>query len=432
MCRAGRIRIRLIYVITLLMYIAISDCFGLVDFSLLMPGELYDVIFVFAFFALTVHLIRYPRLKFSFHKIILLPFLTLLSIAVVEMVGLQIEGTQSILTSISVVRELLFLSIIIVYTNMDYDGQKLIKMLIILDVIAVIVYITEMIHGGPIVRSDIHSRGIYETLAGHRVWRCWVYSPVFSLFTIPYLLMHIFKKEKVFKTKKMDKLIFVIILSGEIAKLGRTTLIAILLMIFLAYLYVDKLDLTRFIRKTLKMIMIGIALSFVVFILFNGLFRRMFDGILMILNVMDPNYRGTLAVRMSAISLRLRYIRENSCAWFGLGPLHRDYPLIINAQDMANRGVLCADSAYATFLLRYGIIGTLMYVSGCLMNFIRLKKANTYTSYAVSFWLLAILIAGVGGYDAWGKHTLLIVGILFALCIRERHGRMIYHDMDRP
>lgn len=422
MCRAGRIHISPIYMITLLMYISISDCFGLIDFSLLMPGELYDVIFIFAFMVLAVYLIRCPRLKLSFHKVTLLPYLVLLSIAVVEMVELQVTGTQAILASVSVVRELLFLSIIIVYINMDYDSQNLIKMLIILDVIAVAVYITEMVHGGPIFRSDIHSNGIYEMLAGRYVWRCWVNSPAFSLFTLPYLLMHILKKDKIFRDRKIDKTIFVFIFCGEVGKLGRTKLFADTLTLFLAYLYYDRLTLSRAMKKIYKMLLLCLSLSFMIYVCFQGLFQRLFEGVLMILDIINFDYQGTLAVRASALSLRVRYIFEHSHVWFGLGPLHRDYPLIINAIDPANSGVLCSDSAYATFLLRYGFIGTMMYMLTCFLNFIKLKRSDTYISKAVSFALLAMLLTGMGGYEAWGKQALLVVGILLALC--ERRDRL--------
>ena len=55
-----------------------------------------------------------------------------------------------------------------------------------------------------------------------------------------------------------------------------------------------------------------------------------------------------------------------------------------------------------------------------MKNFFNLKKDKSKLFLALGSLLLGSLIGGFSGYDALGKQTLIKVGLLLALCIKER------------
>ncbi len=419
--KLGKININITLVLTVLIYIAVSDCFGLLDFSLIIPGELYDYIFVLILTLFLIYVFSNSKVvRFRAYNLVLWPYICLMLIAIVQMIYLQRQDIQAFGYSFTVVRELIFLWGMVIFVNCKYDERKNIKYLISLDIVSISIYLLEMIYGGPFLGNPLHSQGIYEHLGGFTLWRCWVDLPAFVFFTMPYLVMHIVKKESVFKTRKRDILAFVFILIGEIFKLGRTELIAVGMTIILAYYFTDRVSLYQFFKKAVQIVVLVSFVLLMVYIVLDGaVFERLFKGFLAIINISDQEYGSTLLVRTSAVSKRIDYLLEQSKVFFGMGPLHRNYPLIINAADRANSGVLCADNAYGTFILRYGFIGTGLYMFGNILNFVKLKKRRSYLCISVAIFLLAVLVHGFGGYEAMGKQTLLKVGLLMGFCIRE-------------
>lgn len=418
--RIGALKICVAYILIILFYLSLSDFFGLLDTSLFMYGELYDYIFLLSFILLFLMCFFWKgKFKLIKKNVVFWPYYMLIILSSIEMFHLL--GTQNLGESISVIRELLFIFIYIVFINLNYDVDNAIKIIIVMDALGSIIYFIEMVFGGPIFSEQLHTRGIYEAIGNFKVWRCWVDIPAFELFTIPYLLIHLIKKRNVFKRRETDIVLFIVIVIGVIQKLGRIELFAVLFCIIIGYFSIGSKNIRKYLRKMIMVCMILLILLFLLFIFFNGFFTRIFSGILAVFNLGNLRYSSTLRIRFMALLLRFKYIKNNAGLLFGLGPLSRNYDLIININDGANRGVLASDIAYATFILRYGLVGTGLYIVGNILNFMRLRKEDSYIAIAVGIMMIGILIMGIGGYEAMGKQTLLKVGILFALYIKENN-----------
>lgn len=414
--------ISLASILVIIIYLAISDFFGVLDVSLIIPGELYDYCVVFLFCIAFLVLVKWKlvvrRLESDFAY---WPFVMVILLSLIQAVNLHNSGQQSLAESFSVIREILFLFVAYALCTLKFQPSAIIKLIIRLDMVSVCVYAIEMIHGGPIFSVALHAAGLYETLGGITVWRSWVDLPVFELFTIPYLLISIVKREYVFSARKKDMFALCVIFGGMVLKLGRSALMAVAISAMLAYLYVDRPSAGKFLMRTVKIMVIAVVGIVLLYFFANGIFQRLADGLVAVLNVSNNRYDSTLSVRTRTMEVRWEYLIEHGKLLFGLGPFSYKASLVIDPYDTyaTNRGVFSPDSAYATFLVRYGIVGTGLYVYGFLKNYFRLRKHNPKTYLATASFLVGSLIGGFSGYDALGKQTLLKVGLLVALCAKE-------------
>ena len=361
-------------IFTILFYLAISDFFGLFDTSLFIPGELYEYFFILLLGFAVIN--RNGRLKYVKTQISLLPYYMLIAIACIQTVVLQSNGTQGLFESFSVVIELLFILTFFGYIQFSINSIKIVRCIAILDVIAVLVYAVEMMLGGPIIAS-IHSAGLYEQIAGLTLWRCWVDIPAFEIFTLAYLLIGIIKKQKLFATLQRDMLVFFIVFLGVVLKLGRTELFSVLICLALAYFYADRVTAGRLLKKSMRIIAIIIPLMIVMYFIANGIFMRIISGIMDIFNSFSNDESvSTFATRTSTLYVRWNYLVEQGKLLFGIGPYSYKSTIVVDPYDLyaTNRYVLAPDSAYGTFLVRYGIVGTALYIWGNIKNYIVLRK----------------------------------------------------------
>ena len=411
--------------LTILLYLSASDLFGRIDFSLLVPGEMYD----FVFLAILLWSIADLKIKGNpIHKSInaLWPYFTLLIVAVIQGVFLQIKGTQGIGASLSVIRELLFILIIYPFTAQNYNTRKVIKVLIVLDSIAALVYIVEMLYGGPITGFQLHTSGFYEPIGSVYVWRAWSNSPLLAAFTAPFLFIMIIRKNPVFKSTLLDTFAFALICIGTVCRLGRMEIFTVACSCVLALLISDGKDYRKKLIHILGICFAAVVSLAVMYVVANGFFVRLWNGVLGLINFADSSYDSTLSVRTIAVQTRIEYILSNSCAFFGVGPLHRDFNLMglnTSIYDYANGGVLSSDSAYATFLLRYGFVGTALYVLGLALGGMKLIHGRTPAAIASGVYLFTRLLAGITGYESWGKHALLLIGMLVGVAIKDESGK---------
>lgn len=414
-------QVSIISILIVLFYLAISDCFGLLDFSLIIPGELYDYIAVLT--VCTAFLVMLKKSKSIVIRkppyFVYWPFCAVSIIGIVQAFRLHASGQQSLAESFSVIREILFILLSFAFVAFNFDSNKIIRTIIRLDVISVLVYIIEMLHGGPVFSAALHTSGLYESLGGMRVWRCWVDLPTFELFTTPYLLISITRNKKIFRSRKNDLLALGFILLGIVLKLGRGELIAVIASMAVAYLYVDRPSIGRKIQILVKIFIIFFAFSVIIFFLAPGIFQRLLDGLLA---VIFQRQNSTVSVRTNTLLIRWNYLVDNKKLIWGLGPYSYKSKLIIDPYDTygTNSGVFSPDSAYATFLVRYGIFGTAIYIYGFIKNHLVFLKRNSRISLSIAAFMIGSLIAGFSGYDMLGKQTLLKVAILIGLSANER------------
>lgn len=406
-----------------LFYLAMSDFFGIVDFSLLFPGEMYDYVIALTFvlailiFFKSRCIVKITNIHFEFW-----PFLGVIMIAVIQAILMQTQRQQSFSESFSVIRELAFIFVFAGFCLLNYNPYSLVKLIIKFDIISVCVYALEMICGGPIFNASIHATGIYEILGGLRIWRCWVDIPTFELFTIPYLLISVVRKDYVFYTRRKDMTALCIILLGVILKLGRGELVSVCASAMIAYFCVDRPSAGKLLKRISKVVVLIIVVMGLMFIFANGIFQRLISGVIAVLNLTNSSESTTLSIRTQTLVVRWNYLLDHNAMLFGIGPYSYKAQLVIDPFDTfaTNRGVFSPDNAYATFLVRYGVIGTALYVFGFVKNFFNLKKDKSKLFLALGSLLLGSLIGGFSGYDALGKQTLIKVGLLLALCIKER------------
>lgn len=139
-----------------LFYLAMSDFFGIVDFSLLFPGEMYDYVIALTFvlailiFFKSRCIVKITNIHFEFW-----PFLGVIMIAVIQAILMQTQRQQSFSESFSVIRELAFIFVFAGFCLLNYNPYSLVKLIIKFDIISVCVYALEMICGGPIFNASI-------------------------------------------------------------------------------------------------------------------------------------------------------------------------------------------------------------------------------------------------------------------------------------
>ena len=418
MLKVGNYRIHMISLFSFFLYIAMSDLFGLVDFSLFVPGELYDFL-VICLLLTTVIMTRKWRKDIPATFSLLWPFYALTAIGILQGCLLYFTDVQSIGHSLSVIRELLFLVIIFPYLQLEYDPHKVIRIFVVLDTIAAIVYITEIIYGGP-VTGTVHALGIYENMGGMKIWRSWSHSPLYITFTASYLFLHILKGKKVFSTRAKDIMSFCLIVLAAIARLNRTELFCVILSCILSILIADGSNYKRKIIHAAGIAITAVLGGGLLFTIFPGVYRRMANGVADLVNFSN-GLGSTLSIRVFAFKTRMDYILSNGKALFGVGPLHRDYRLPgleVNIHDSANNRILSSDNAYATFLIRYGVVGLALFILGIVLLSRRFIGCRYIWAIPFGLSVFVTLINAYFGYEVWGKQGVLSICILAGIYLK--------------
>jgi hypothetical protein len=407
-----------------LFYLSISDFFGLLDASLILPGELYDFIFAGAIIYIFVQvLLRKRKIVIEKNTFSLWPYFLLMILAGIQAIYLQFQGLQSLGASISVFRELFYICTFFILMQFSFDQKKMIRLIVLLDIISVFVYALEILNGGPIFSTILHTQGLYEPIGGQRIWRSWTDLPVFEFFSVSYLTLCLLKKRYLYSSKSLDFTALLIIVLGIVSKLARTELFCVLLCMLFCYFVADGINVRQILKnspkKILQVILVLLITTFLLYFFANGVFDRIWSGVLAVINVKDSAKGSSINIRVSTLQVRWNYLLDRGQLLFGIGPYSYKSALIVDPYDVyaTNRGVLAPDSAYATFLIRYGIVGILIYMYGHIKNAVKLIKKNSKVSLSVAITLIVILIYGWSGYDAMGKQSFIKVGILFAICL---------------
>ena len=114
-----------------LFYLAMSDFFGIVDFSLLFPGEMYDYVIALTFvlailiFFKSRCIVKITNIHFEFW-----PFLGVIMIAVIQAILMQTQRQQSFSESFSVIRELAFIFVFAGFCLLNYNTYRHVKFII--------------------------------------------------------------------------------------------------------------------------------------------------------------------------------------------------------------------------------------------------------------------------------------------------------------
>lgn len=415
------LRIGLVYFFVTLIYLAGSDFFGLFEASQIIPGELYDYIFV----SIVLFVLLYTRGKIIIQssRLSLFPYMLLIILASGQMIVLYKTGQQGIFDSLGAIRELLYLFILYAFYQLNFNVEKVIRYIIILNVISVFVYALEMMVGGPLFGAGFHVQGLYQPIGGVSVWRCFSSIP-FASFSLVYMFAKLLNNECLFGSNYKDKAVFAVLLLGILLKMGRTTIMATILVFVIAYYCATPNSLYGKIIKGIKILAVLMAGLVLMYFFSNGVFMRLLEGIVAIFEITNLESDSTFMTRISTLYVRYNYLIDSGNLLLGLGPYNWKASLVVDAVDKyaTNRGVFSPDSGYATFIVRYGIIGTGLYIYGHIKNFFILQKRRNTVCLATACYLLSSLIGGFGGYGAMGDMTLLNIGILFALCIKDEEN----------
>ncbi|WP_027397341.1 hypothetical protein [Anaerovibrio lipolyticus] len=416
------LRIGIFSLIVISLYLAGSNFFGLFEASLLFPGVLSDYIvagvIIFALYT------NKGKIKIHRSDICFWPYGLLLAIACVHMILLYRTGQQSIFLSLATIKDIVYIFTTYLFIQFQFNTEKIIKCIIILDVIGVCVYAMEMANGGPIISSEFHAPNRYETLMGISLWRCWTPGALFKYFTLPYLFIRILKHDTLFGSLLRDKIFFGIIFLGVILKLGRTELFSTLIILILVYWGTNRKSLYGSFRKIFKVIGGLIAISVCLFLFANGIFMRLLEGVVAIFNITDLDSDTTLMVRVSTLLVRYSYLLDQGSLLFGIGPYHWQSTLVVDTIDTygTNRGVFSPDSGYGTLIIRYGIVGIALYIFGYIKNLIKLKEKNEALYISTAMYIVGVLVGTFSGYN---NLEYLYIGLLFSLCIKREKKEII-------
>lgn len=408
-----------IYFFSVLIYLAMSDIFGLFDLSNYIKGEVYDYIVIILFILLGIRMLKRPiNILNRKEKKYIFPFWILITFGFIKMIIFQTKGMQSIFQSISVFRELIYVFIIYVYISFNYNVKKIIELIIKLDVISSVIYIIEAFVGP--LTGELHVSGQYIILG---LYRSFSNVPLFEIFTISYLYYNILKREHVFNKKK-DIIYISLVLIAVFMRFMRGQIFALIISIVYVYITYKQIKIGELLIKFYKIIIISTILIVIISILMPNISNRFVEGIIAIVNIKDNEYNSTLSVRTNTMKARYEYLEESGNLLTGVGPLHNDYSIIIgNIYDGANNGVIASDIAYGTILLRYGILGIIIYIYVFMNIFLKSRKSNNYLIKTVGIVSVSMLINGITSNGALCFFAILKISILLGIAFKSERNK---------
>ena len=415
------------YIGMLLIYISVSDIFGFVDLNVWIGsgGELYDLVFLAVlagsiFFALPY--IHIPLFKEE--RRIGTAVCVLFGYIIVSGIVLVLSGRQSIFQTLSVMREVFYILIFYAFWRGKYETDKMLKLIIGLELAAEFFYFIECFTG-PL--TPLHIQAHMETVG---IWRMYGAAPLYANFMCPLLVYRYYKKEYLFSRKK-DMLILSLLIGFLVIKLGRTALFLTLLVVLFAVLDASKRS-SKKLKNALVFIILAVIMSVLICsILFPAYLDRLWEAVISLTKIGDHNYNSTLLVRTSTIRVRYDYLMERGKQLWGLGPLHNDTKITLAASihDHANEGVIASDTAYGSLLIRYGMVGIILYILPyivCIINYVR--KSDPFCK-SIALYAFTCLVGGMTGHAALCFYAPLKLGILLGIVSKERRDSPKYINL---
>jgi len=407
-----------------LLYISISDIFGLVDLNAWIGsgGELYDLFFGLVLIGgilFTLPYIYIPTFKEEIQ--VGITVCILFGYIILSGTVLILSGRQSSFQTLSVMREVFYVLIFYAFWKGKYETDKMLKLIIGLELIAELIYFVECFTG-PL--TPLHIQARVETVG---IWRMYGAAPLYVNFLCPLLIYRHYKKKYIF-SKRKDTLLLLLLLGFPVIKLGRAGLFLTLLIVSFSLLDASKKNNKKF-KNALFFILLTVIMSvFICIILFPAYWDRIWEAIISLVKVGDKDYSSTLSVRTSTIQVRYDYLAERGKLFWGLGPMHNDttISLTTSIHDHANCSIIASDIAYGSILIRYGIAGIILYILPyimCIINYIR--KSDPFCK-SIALYAFSCLVGGLTGHAALCFYAPLKFGILLGIIFKERRESLKY------
>lgn len=413
-----------IYIGMILLYISISDIFGLVDLNIWIGsgGELYDLFFALILIGSIVFTLPYIHIPVSTEeKRLGIAVCMLFGYIIVSGILLILSGRQSPFQTFSVMREVFYILIFYAFWIGKYKTDKMLKIMIGLELLAECIYLIECFTG-PL--TSLHIQARIETVG---IWRMYGAAPLYINFLCPLLIYRYQKKEYLF-SKKKDILLLILLLCFLVIKLGRSGLFLTLLIILFSIMDASKINAKKFRNAVFLVPLIAMIGIFICIILFPAYWNRLWEAIISLMKIRDHSYGSTLSVRTSTLRVRYDYLVEHKKLFWGLGPMHNDTKIMFSADihDLANNSIIASDTAYGSLLIRYGMAGILLYILPyimCIVNYIR--KRDPFCK-AIALYAFSCLIGGITGHAALCFYAPLKFGILLGIVFKERRDSQKY------
>lgn len=406
----------------ILLYLAISDVFGLIDLNVWISsgGEGYDIVFILMLagsIRSTWPHIRIPTFKKA-GKIGIANCL-LFSYIVVSGIVLVVSGGQGVFQTISVMREVFYILIFYSFWQGKYETDEMLKLIIELELMAELVYFIEFFTG-PLTSMHIHG-----TLGISGNWRFYTATPLFVNFICPLLVYRHYEKKTLFSQKK-DIILLFLLLGFQVIKQGRTALVATLLIVLFSVMDASGRNKRKVINALFLIPTVIIICAFIGNTFFPAYWRRLIEVTEAIINIGNHSYDSTLSVRTGTIQVRYEYLLNCGKLLFGLGPLHNEATISVSLgasiYDRVNAGVLAIDTAYGSILIRYGIIGLFLYVFPYILCIISYIRKTDLLCKSMALYACGCLIGAMSSHAALCFYAPLKFGILLGIIFKERNA----------
>lgn len=418
-----------IYLGVILFLITIGDLFGLINFhDVLGKGEAYDFVFVAFLGAWIIMMIKNKRIYNPISREEwkwLIPLLVLVTYCIIEGIILVVERRQGSIQTIFVLRELGYLLLILPMLSFAYDTKAILKLIMVYDAVGCLIYLLEMFIG-PITRFHVDGKmemGLYRFYSDN---------PMFAYFLCP-LLIYSLANSIYFFSKKIDIILFILYLGTMTLRFSKMQLGGLLVAGCIAFLMCKGTQPLKVLKQI--GILLAIVGTFIIILklFFPNLFVFFYNGIIGLLNFADlSTVRGqadipnTMAFRTRTMILRWNFLKQQGRILLGMGPLHNDSTVYLDIYDEANQGIIASDIAYGTILIRYGIIGIIVFIGSIVTFAITMLKQKAFAAKSLGSYCIGILIAAICGHVYLCFQAMLklafLIGIVFNVIREEQTG----------
>ena len=418
-----------IYLGVILFLITIGDLFGLINFhDVLGKGEAYDFVFVAFLGAWIIMMIKNKRIYNPISREEwkwLIPLLVLVTYCIIEGIILVVERRQGSIQTIFVLRELGYLLLILPMLSFAYDTKAILKLIMVYDAVGCLIHLLEMFIG-PITRFHVDGKmemGLYRFYSDN---------PMFAFFLCP-LLIYSLAHSIYFFSKKIDIILFILYLGTMTLRFSKMQLGGLLVAGCIAFLMCKGTQPLKVLKQI--GILLAIVGTFIIILklFFPNLFVFFYNGIIGLLNFTDlSTVRGqadipnTMAFRTRTMILRWNFLKQQGRILLGMGPLHNDSTVYLDIYDEANQGIIASDIAYGTILIRYGIIGIIVFIGSIVTFAITMLKQKAFAAKSLGSYCIGILIAAICGHVYLCFQAMLklafLIGIVFNVIREEQTG----------
>lgn len=403
-----------IYLIIALSFVTLNDMWGQLDFTyLLSRGEMYDFFFVIAVVAGGVlFLRRHQTIKMTKSiKLIMVLFGGIALYCVGNGIYCIVSGIQGGFKTVLVLREVLYLSVAILFVVGNYDYKCALRLMTILDCIGCFIAIVEIIVGP---MSPLRVNGKYEI--GVSYWRSYSDVPTLAFFLCPLLIYGLGVGKYLFG-KWTDCMILSLLVITKILKMSRISIFSLLVVCAIAFIFCKGKEWKTIIRQVLWMMGMGVLGAGMIAIVTPELFIRFKDGIIGVLHLegASNSTAETMSYRWVTMQARWNYLQNHHKIFGGMGPLHNDLELVLEGDVWPNNAVVAPDITYGAILLRYGVAGMIIFIGNLLAIAIIAWKNTNIVMKSFGLFILASLIEGLSSHSSLAFGAFFKIGILFGI-----------------